>query len=215
MPCFFDDDDYEYYLECLAKAASQYHVQIHAYVLLPSMVQIIATPQIEQGVSSMMQSLGRRYVQYINHKHRRSGTLWAGRYKSSLIDSQPFLLACYRYVELKPMLSNLVELPEEYKWSSFNYHTGRKSNKIIVDHPLYLSLGDTQIERADAYSNLFRYQFDKRLYEYIAETVKLGQVLGGDIFKEKIESIANHRVRPLKRGRPKKSISSDRTVSDM
>lgn len=205
LPCFFDDEDYEFYLQSLKTAARQYQVDIHAYVLLPNMVQFLATPRIEQGLSSMMQSLGRRYVQYVNHRYQRSGTLWGGRYKSSLIDSEAYLLTCYRYVELKPMYTGLVNEPGEYRWSSFNYHTNLTPNDLIRDHRLYTALGDTPTERVRAYRKLFHYAFDQRLLNYIAETVKLGQVLGGDAFKERIEKIANQRVRPLKRGRPKKT----------
>ena len=207
LNCFFDDEDYDFYLSCLKKAAEQYDVNIHAYVLMPNAVQMVATPNIPNGISSMMQSLGRRYVQYVNHRYQRSGTLWAGRYKSSVIDSEAYLLTCYRYVELKPMHEGLVESPELYKWSSFNYHTGRRKSDLIADHRLYLALGNTREDRANEYSSLFRYEFDRGLLSYIAETIKLGQVLGGDQFTEKIEKIANHRVRPLKRGRPKKKKS--------
>ena len=160
-----------------------------------------------------MQSLGRRYVQYINHRYQRSGTLWAGRYKSSVIDSDAYLLTCYRYVELKPMYEGLVDSPELYAWSSFNYHTGREPSDLIADHRLFMNLGDTHEDRADEYSAMFRFRFDRMLLDYIAETIKLGQVLGGDRFTEKIEQIANHRVRPLKRGRPKKKDKDEQSSS--
>ena len=213
LNCFFDDEDYDFYLTSLKKAADQYDVNIHAYVLLPNAVQIIATPNIPQGISSMMQSLGRRYVQYINHRYQRSGTLWAGRYKSSVIDSDAYLLTCYRYVELKPMYEGLVDSPELYAWSSFNYHTGLEPSDLIADHRLFMNLGDTHEDRADEYSAMFRFRFDRMLLDYIAETIKLGQVLGGDRFTEKIEQIANHRVRPLKRGRPKKKDKDEQSSS--
>ena len=209
LPCFFDDEDYAFYLKSLKTAADQYLVDVHAYVLLPNMIQIIATPRQPNGISSMMQSLGRRYVQYINHRYQRSGTLWGGRYKSSLIDVDSYLLTCYRYVELRPMYLGLSESPEDYPWSSFHHHTFRSESELIKDHHLYLALGDDEVTRGQEYRALFRYAFDNRLLEYIAETVKLGQVLGGDAFKERIEQIANQRVRPLKRGRPKKQDQND------
>lgn len=160
----------------------------------------------------MMQSLGRRYVQFINHRYRRSGTLWAGRYKSSLIDSDAYLLTCYRYVELRPLYLGLSESLGDYPWSSFSHHASSEDSAVITDHRLYMELGETPKERAEAYRKLFRYRFDRRLLEYIAETIKLGQVLGGDVFKDKIEKIANQRVRPLKRGRPKKSENKNSEV---
>lgn len=204
LPCFFDAEDYEFYLSSLRAASDQYQVEIHAYVLLPNQIQIIATPRIDKGISSMMQSLGRRYVQYVNHRYKRSGTLWEGRYKSSLIDSENYLLTCYRYVELRPLHLELVENLEDYQWSSYHHHCGKKSDWLIQDHKLFRALGDNQDERCDAYSESFRYRFDRRLIDFIAETVNMGQVLGGDAFKDKIEKVANHRVRPLKRGRPRK-----------
>lgn len=214
LPCFFDDEDYQFYLISLRNAADQYSVDVHAYVLLPNMVQIIATPRVPNGVSSMMQSLGRRYVQYVNHRYKRSGTLWAGRYKSSLIDSDAYLLTCYRYVELRPMYLGLAESLGDYPWSSFNHHASVVNSEVITDHRLYLALGETAQERAEAYRKLFRYRFDRRLLEYIAETIKVGHVLGGDAFQEKIEQIANQRVRPLKRGRPRKSEKAAVTKLD-
>jgi len=209
LACFFDDEDYAFYLQSLEAASNQYSVDIHAYVLLPNMIQIIATPRIPNGISSMMQSLGRRYVQFVNHRYRRSGTLWAGRYKSSLIDSDAYLLTCYRYVELRPMYLGLADGPAEYPWSSFHFHTCAAESELIKDHRLYTELGETDEERAQEYSKLFRYSFDRGLMQFIAETVKLGQVLGGDAFKEKIEQIANQRVRPLKRGRPRKDDNAE------
>lgn len=204
LPCFFDGEDYEFYLTSLRNAADQYRVEVHAYVLLPNMVQIIATPRVPDGVPSMMQSLGRRYVQYVNHRYKRSGTLWQGRYKSSLIDSDAYLLTCYRYVELRPLYLGLADSLGDYPWSSFNHHTSNERNDVITDHRLYLALGDSPRECAQEYRKLFRYSFDRGLLEYIAETIKLGHVLGGDKFKDEIEKIANQRVRPLKRGRPRK-----------
>ncbi|WP_255874109.1 transposase [Microbulbifer elongatus] len=207
LPCFFDEEDYQFYLDSLRNAADQYRVDVHAYVLLPNMIQIIATPKVPDGIPSMMQSLGRRYVQFVNHRYRRSGTLWAGRYKSSLIDSDAYLLTCYRYVESRPIYLGLADSMSDYAWSSFRHHANLEASTVIKDHRLYMALGDSAAARADAYRELFRYRFDRRLLEYIAETIKLGQILGGDVFKDKIEQISNQRVRPLKRGRPRKSAT--------
>ncbi len=207
LPCFYAEEDYQFYLCSLRNAADQYRVEVHAYVLLPNMIQIIATPRVPDGISSMMQSLGRRYVQFVNHKYKRSGTLWAGRYKSSLIDSDAYLLTCYRYVELRPLYLGLADSLGAYPWSSFSHHASNEASDVITDHRLYLKLGETPQQRAEAYRKLFRYRFDRRLLEYIAETIKLGQILGGDVFKDKIEQIANQRVRPLKRGRPRKNTT--------
>lgn len=207
--CFYDSEDYHFYLKSLQAAADQYLCDIHAYVLLANSVQIIATPKVPNGISSMMQSLGRRYVQYANHRYQRSGSLWEGRYKSSLIDANSYLLSCYRFVELRPLELSGVEELEDYPWSSFHHHSGAQHSDLIVDHSLYENLGEDPDERGHAYNRLFRYAFDPGLLDYISETVQLGRVLGGDRFKDQIEQIANHRVRPLKRGRPRKEVASD------
>lgn len=213
--CFQDAEDYEFYLKSLKAAADQYLCEIHSYVLLNNSVQIIATPKLPNGIPSMMQSLGRRYVQYVNHRYQRSGTLWGGRYKSSLIDSNAYLLSCYRYVELRPLQLGLVGEIEDYPWSSFHHHSGLVPNDLITDHHLYLELGDNSEARCNAYNKLFSYTFDRRLFDYIADTVQTGQVLGGDRFKDQIEQIANRQIRPLKRGRPrKKDIAPNPDLQD-
>ncbi|MBL4827423.1 MAG: transposase [Spongiibacteraceae bacterium] len=204
LPCFFDESDYLFYLESLKIAADQYKVEVHAYALLSNSVQLIATPRISNAIASMMQSLGRRYVQYINHRYQRSGTLWSGRYKSSLIDSEAYLLSCYRYVELQPLYQGITDSPEKYRWTSFHHHTQTKPNHLIYDHRLYHALGENKEDRANHYRETFKQVFDTRLKEFIAETVSMGKILGDDKFKEKIEEIANIRLRPKKRGRPPK-----------
>ncbi|MFA7556067.1 MAG: transposase [Spongiibacteraceae bacterium] len=203
QPCFYDAEDYAFYIKSLKAASEQYLCSVHAYVLLKNSVQIIATPKIPNGIPSMMQSLGRRYVQHINSRYKRTGSLWE-RYKCSLIDPSAYLLSCYRHVELQPLRYGLVLDIEAYPWSSFHHHTGRENNEMLSDHALYEDLGEDSDERAAAYRRLFRYSFDPGLLDYIDETVQVGQVLGGDRFKDQIEQLTNRRVRPLKRGRPKK-----------
>ncbi|ROS00052.1 putative transposase [Sinobacterium caligoides] len=207
FPCFFCDDDYLFFLQSLRAASDQYSVDVHAYTLLPNMIQIIATPRVPNGVSSMMQSLGRRYVQYINHRYKRSGTLWSGRYRSSVIDSERFLLSCYRYVELRALHLGLVKELKDFKWSSFAHHSGAKRDSVIVDHSLYLALGRNRNERCNNYNDLFKQSFDVRLQEFIADTINIGQVLGSDAFKKEIEKISSTKIGPKKRGRPKKKLS--------
>lgn len=203
--CFYDEEDYAFYLKSLKLAADQYLCEIHAYALLANVVHLIVTPKVPNGIPSMMQSLGRRYVQHVNHRYQRSGSLWEGRYKSSLIDSHAYLLSCYRFVELRPLLLRVVDDLHDYPWSSFAHHSGLLANPLIKDHSLYLSLGEDSVARCNAYNQLFHYAFDPRLLDYIQQTVQIGHVLGGDGFKDQIEQIANRRVRPLKRGRPRKS----------
>jgi len=113
--CFYCDDDYLFYLECLKSACKRYHVSVHAYILMTNHVHLLMQPEDEVGITRVMQSIGRRYVQYINRAYRRSGTLWEGRFKASIINAEEYLLACYRYIELNPVRANMVTHPANYQ----------------------------------------------------------------------------------------------------
>jgi len=115
-PCFYAVQDYRRYLDNLREVAEKYRCRIHAYVLMTNHVHILVTPMVEYGISQMMQALGRRYVYYINMTYKRTGTLWEGRFKASLIDSDAYLLTCMRYIELNPIRANMVSHPGEYQW---------------------------------------------------------------------------------------------------
>ena len=106
--CFYSEDDYLFYLECLADACKRYQVALHAYVLMTNHDHLLMTPATGSGLSQVMQSVGRRYVQYVNINYKRSGTLWEGRHKASLVDAEYYLLACYRYIELNPVRASMV-----------------------------------------------------------------------------------------------------------
>ena len=109
-PVFIADEDYQLFLEKLSAAAKKHECDIHAYVLMTNHIHLLVTPNKENGISKMMQMLGRYYVQYFNYTYKRSGTLWEGRYKASLIDSEAYALLCYRYIELNPVRANMVEI---------------------------------------------------------------------------------------------------------
>ena len=130
--CFYADADYLFYLECLNDACIKYGTVIHAYVLMTNHVHLLITPSTTSAIPKVMQSVGRRYVQYINKTYRRSGTLWEGRYKASSVDAEAYLLACYRYIELNPVRANMVKQPIEYRWSSYAVNCGFKPRKNLV-----------------------------------------------------------------------------------
>ena len=112
--CFFEDADYRLYLSLLAAACQRHQCTVHAYVLMTNHVHLLITPQFAQGVSLLMRDLGRDYVRQVNQAYRRTGTMWEGRFKSSLVDSEDYCLACYRYIELNPVRANMVAHPREY-----------------------------------------------------------------------------------------------------
>jgi putative transposase len=209
LPCFFDGEDYLYFLDCLEKAARQYQCEVHAYALLETEIHFMATPRIQGGVSQMMQSLGRRYVQYINHRYHRSGTLWEGRYKSSLIDSEGYLITCYRYIESLAVDRGLAESVDKYPWSSYSHHAQGLESSLITEHSMFEHLGDTPEQCQQQYRDLFQFEIDEGTKNHINDTLNLELVLGGDLFKSRIQNMVDRPVRPLKRGRPPKSKEWD------
>jgi len=202
-PCFYAEQDYRRYLGDLQEVAKKYHCRIHAYVLMTNHVHILVTPMVEHGISQMMQALGRRYVYYIKKTYKRTGTLWEGRYKSSLIDSDGYLLTCMRYIELNPIRANMVSHPGEYKWSSYQANAQNGVDPLIGYHPLYTALGPTDEVRQSAYRELFRHHIDNETIHEIRESLNHELVLGCSYFKEKIEKMTERQTRFGHPGRPK------------
>ncbi len=202
-PCFFSDDDYRYYLERLGQALKRYRVRLHAYVLMTNHVHLLMTPTDEQGISNLMSVLGKHYVMYINHTYRRSGTLWEGRHKASLVDAEDYLLQCYKYIELNPVRAGMVITPEDYPWSSYAHHAWGKENGLIDNHYLYLHLGKTVKERHYAYRELFKVDLSDQDIHLISAASHYNYPLGNDRFKEKIEETLKRQVGYNQRGRPK------------
>ena len=201
-PCFYAEENYQRYLEDLEEAAKKNDCRIHAYVLMTNHVHILVTPMIEHGISQMMQALGRRYVRYINTTYNRTGTLWEGRYKSSLIDSDQYLLTCMRYIELNPVRANMVAHPGEYQWSSYHCNAQSDNDRLLEHHPIYSGLGTCNDERQSAYRELFRNHMDDSALHDIRESLNHELVLGRSYFKDKIEEITNRQTRLGVSGRP-------------
>lgn len=188
---FCDDCDYQFYLEKLLDAASEHACDIHAYVLMTNHVHILVTPHAENSISKMMQSLGRYYVQYFNYTYKRTGTLWEGRYKASLIDSDRYLFTCMRYIELNPVRAKMIEHPSEYPWSSYRHNALGNYNKLITEHDLYQGLGKSVENRFLAYQTLFKSMVPDKTLGEIRVAVNKAWVLGGQYFIEKIQNLVN------------------------
>jgi len=154
--CFFADGDYQFYLHHLKEQASQHGCSVHAYVLMTNHVHMLVTPDTREGVSLMIKNLSQRYVQYINRAYERSGTLWEGRFRSCLTLSDSYALACYRYIELNPVRANMVELPIDYRWSSYSANAEGRANSLVTPHSVYLALGTDNLARRRRYRALVR-----------------------------------------------------------
>lgn len=166
--CFFADEDYQYYLDTLKESAEKTGCDIHAYVLMTNHIHLLVTPNEDYGISHLMKWVGQRYTQYVNYVYHRTGTIWEGRYKASVIDAEEYLLTCYKYIELNPVRANMVRRPSNYRWSSASWHGFAEPNEIITDHPLYLALGDSAQVRAQAYRQLFITDIAKEDIDYFA-----------------------------------------------
>ncbi len=201
---FFDGPDFSYYRNCLAEALDKHDCQLHAYVLMSNHVHLLVTPQQPTGVAKLMQSVGCRYVRYINERNQRTGTLWESRYKASPVESDRYLLSCYRYIELNPVRAGMVTTPENYPYSSYRHHTSEVRDPLIKEHDLYVRLGVTTAQRQLAYRALFDGHSDEQAIDEIRSCANACLVLGNERFKDKIEEMLQRPVRHKKNGRPMK-----------
>ena len=202
---FAAESDYLFYLEKLEAAAKQHSCEIHAYVLMTNHVHLLLTPEHEDSIGKMMQMLGRYYVQYFNHSYQRSGTLWEGRYKATLIDSATYLLTCMRYIELNPVRAGMVKHPRQYPWTSYGYNALGKADKHITPHRQYKKLGPAGKERQGAYRQLFRSHLAEKTLDEIRTATNKSWVLGNDSFRKRIEKKLGRRVTATARGGDRKS----------
>jgi putative transposase len=153
--CFRQDKDFRSYLAALRETSDHYCVSIHAYVLMTNHVHILANPECEESISQMMQQLGRKYVSYFNKEHGRTGPLWEGRFRSSVICSDRYLFACCRYIELNPVRAGLAQSAREYRWSSYSVNAMALPDGLIRPSPMWLALGNTAPERSRRYRRIF------------------------------------------------------------
>ncbi len=194
--------DYTVYKDWLKEAAQLHGCAIHAYVLMPNHVHLLVTPSHEDSVPKTFQSLGRRYVQYFNATHDRTGTLWEGRYRATLIESEAYLLICSRYIELNAVRAEMVRHPRDYPWSSYHCLADGKSDSLLTPHSLYKHLGGTAAARQQAYRTLFRQHLSSETLDAIRDATNKAWVLGSDKFKDRLAKNLERRVAPLPRGRP-------------
>ncbi|NOQ88295.1 MAG: transposase [Gammaproteobacteria bacterium] len=199
---FFAEQDYQFYLECLYDAAKKYHVKIHAYVLMTNHVHLLMTPQLKESISLVMQSIGRRYVQYINKEYRRTGTLWESRHKASLIDAESYLLVCSRYIEMNPVNANMVNHPSQYKWTSYMCNAHGESNRLISPHETYNRPGLCEEERRQAYASLFDDVVDTKEMQVVRNAVRFSMPTGDSRFQKQIEQALSRKTGHAHRGRP-------------
>jgi putative transposase len=199
---FRDDEDHQRFLLWLREGARQFHVSLHAYVLMPNHLHLLATPADKEGLSRMMQWIGRHYVPYFNRKYQRVGTLYQGRFKATVIDSERYLMTCSRYIELNPVRAGLVASPADFVWSSYAHHVGTQADPLITDHALYWSLGNTPFQREAAYRALVEQGLSGQEVTTLTDATLKGWALGSPHFRKTLEKRIQRRVGPARRGRP-------------
>ena len=207
QPLFSDAADYLAFLGWLRTGAKTFKVAVHAYALMPDQLHLLVSPADETGLGQMMQWMGRYYVPYFNQKYGRSGTLWQGRYKTSVIDPDNYFLTCSRYLEFAPVGAGLAPRPLDYAWSSYAHHVGVRPDPIITDHPLYWALGNTPFDREAAYLALAEQALAADEVATVEKAVLKGWPLGSDAFKQALENRLKRQVLPAKRGRPFKAMA--------
>ena len=176
--CFRTSGDHGVYLSCLRELVLKFECELHAYCLMPNHIHLLLTPPCTEACAGLMRELGQRYARYVNRRYARTGTLWEGRFRSCVTESPQYVLACYRYIELKPVRAGLARAPLDYEWSSYKVNIGRRSDVLLKPHVEFLALGLTCESRIRAYTTLVEQALDPALVNAIRKATNSGQKLG-------------------------------------
>ena len=206
---FFDDRDRIVFLEHLAGVLQAEDCVLHAYVLMTNHVHLMVTPARAEGIGRLMQALGRRYVGHVNRRHGRTGTLWEGRFKSTIVDAEDYVMACYRYIEANPLRARMVASAGDYPWSSHHRNALGRPDPLVSDHDAYASLGATPGARQEIYREMFAAGLSEELLQILRDSVQRGWTAGSDRFRRQIEAALGRKVDAPVRGRPRKAVDEE------
>ena len=202
QPIIVNEADYERLLALLAEHAAAEKVAVHAYVLMPDHFHLLVTPGTADGLPRLMQALGRRYVRHFNDTHGRTGTLWEGRYRSTVVQPEPWLLHCMAYIDINPVNAGLVGLPEDYPWSSHGHYTGEQPQRLITPPPAIWTLGNTPFAREAAYAERVRAGLSLAQQMAIVDATLAGWALGDAAFVAQLQQSTPRRLTKARAGRP-------------
>ena len=204
QPIVVDDADRQRLQDDLAEHARAHGVAVHAYVLMSNHLHLLVTPETGDSLPLMMQGVGRGYVRWFNRRHGRSGTLWEGRYRSTVIEAERHLLACMAYIDLNPVRAGMVARPQDYPWSSHGHHIGLRTDPLITPHPLYWQLGNTPFARERAYAEMVGAGLNPDQMTALTRAAHSGWALGGADFIAELQRRTERRVARAAAGRPPK-----------
>ncbi|MGC4394770.1 transposase [Hydrogenophaga sp. T2] len=204
-----DDTDRQQLMDLVFEQARAHGVAVHAWALMDNHLHLLLTPSTADGVPRTMQAVGRAYVRRFNNRHGRSGTLWDGRYKSTLVQEEGYLLACMAHIELHPVREGLVSDPRDYAWSSHRHHIGQRVDRQLTPHPVYWALGNTPFAREAAYGERVRAGLSAEQQRAIADATLHGWALGDAAFVQALQKHTERRVARSPRGRPPMPVRAD------
>lgn len=191
-------------LALIDENARKFSVAIHAYVLMDNHFHLLATPETADGVPQLMQATGRRYVRYFNDSQGRTGTLWEGRYRSTVIQAERYLLACMVSIDLNPVRHGLVAQARDYPWSSHGHYAGLRVDRLVTPHPQYWSLGNTPFAREAAYVQMVQEGLPPEQQQALTQSALKGWALGDAAFMADLQTQTDRRVSKVPAGRPPK-----------
>lgn len=213
QPIFSGEADYRMLMDLLDEHAREAQVAVHAYVLMSNHFHLVATPESAEGIPRMMQAVGRRYVRYFNQRNQRTGTLWEGRYKSTLIQAERYLLACMVYLDLNPVRAGMAADPAAYPWSSHGHYTGVAVDRLVTPHSLYWELGNTPFSREVAYAELVRSGIGSDQQRALTDSAMRGWALGDTDYVADLQRQTARRVVRTRAGRPRVKNEGDSKMS--
>ncbi|MES2415391.1 MAG: transposase [Pseudomonadota bacterium] len=202
QPIFRSAADREYLLGLLYDSSRKFDVAVHSYVLMDNHFHLLMTPRTDTGLPQMMQAVGRSYVRYFNDLYQRSGTLWEGRYRSTLIQTDRYMLACMAYIDLNAVRAGLVAEPADFAWSSYGHYTGRHVDRLVTPHSLFWTLGNTPFAREVAYAEMVHAGLTSQQQEALTTSALSGWALGEAGFVADLQKRTTRRVQRMQAGRP-------------
>jgi putative transposase len=204
--CFGRDGDYLVYLALLQAASRKFGCQVHAYCLMTNHVHVLATPGSAQACGAMMHGVAQRYAHYFNKRTARTGPLWEGRFRSCIVESARYVLACYRYIELNPVRAGMVSSPEAYSWSSAAANSRIRGDALLTPHNEYQALAATE------YRRLLSSGMEPDVLREIRESTNTGFPLASGPFKDRLGSSVGRRLVARRAGRPRKADDTKESV---